>query len=97
MPASGLVRVFHASELDAATLMKAALDLGEDGVLWVAGERSIASLHNSAGTRARQVRALVDIEVDAGVLEYERSHDDLHVFCILSGDPFEVVEVQAWP
>jgi hypothetical protein len=52
---------------------------------------------DGAGTRTRQVRALVEIEVEAGVLEYERSPDDLHVLCILSGDAFEVVEVQAWP
>lgn len=97
MPKSGPVRLFHASEAAAADLRSDGLAPGSDGVLWLASSPEIAELQNSAGTRARDIQTLIEVEVDAKLLEYERTNGDVHVFYLLSGDPFTVVTAEDWP
>jgi hypothetical protein len=97
MPRSGLVRLFHASEAAAADLSEAGLSPGSDGVIWLASAPEIADLQNSAGTRAREIQAIVEVAVDAKLLEYERTTGDLHIFYLLAGDPFTVISVDHWP
>jgi hypothetical protein len=97
MPTSGPVRLFHASEAAAADLRKHGLAPGSVGVVWLASSREIADLQNSAGTRARDIQTLVEVEVDAKLLEYERTAGDVHVFYLLDGDPFTVVTAEDWP
>jgi hypothetical protein len=87
MPTSGSVRLFHASEI-------AADDLRQAGF---ASSKEIADLQNSAGTRERDIVSIAEVEVDAELLEYERSNDDVHIFYLLDGDPFTVVSVDDWP
>lgn len=97
MPASGPVHLFHASEATAEHLRNEGLTPGSDGVIWLASSPEIADLQNSAGTRVRHIHAIVEVEVDARQLEYERSTADVHIFFLLDGDPFTVISVDEWP
>ena len=97
MISSGPIRLFHASEATAAQLRETGLRPDSDGVIWLASSPEIADLQNSAGTRVREIQAIVEVEVDAGLLEYERTNGEVHIFCLLPGDPFTVRSIEDWP
>jgi hypothetical protein len=97
MPRSGTVQLFHASEATASHLREAGLTPGSDGAIWLASSPEIADLQSSAGTRSRTIKAIVEVAVDPGLLEYERTNGDVHIFALLTGDPFTVTAVDDWP
>jgi hypothetical protein len=112
LPASGRVRLFHATTTQGAKAVAASgVLVGDDtGHAWLASSDEIAALHNGGGAAstpdapARTVEAVVEIEVDVDVLFHETTRGSetgsVELFHLIdggSGRAVRVVTVRAWP
>jgi hypothetical protein len=98
LPDAGSVRLFHASTATAETLRVEGVRHGDDGVVWLSNSPKIADLISGAGTEVREIRSIAELEVDADMVERERSHyDGIHVYYYFGPTLPIVVSVRDWP